>query len=275
MTDLSHLLTAVDDSDWTQPVLDVTGVLARRLSARVALVHAESVDVPPYFTEEAVASMAKLLEDQRQAALDWLQRMAAGPLAGVSVEAHLIEAPPVEAILHEAQRLGSGLILLGTHGRSGLNRLLLGSVAERVVRQSPVPVLTVRRADSDGFEPRRLLCPVNFRDVSQTALDTACELAARLDAEVIAMHAVEPQTTTQRERLQALCDESRLCQVHPVERHGEAAEQILQAAAEEAADIIVLGAERRPLLDATTLGTTSVRVVRHATCPVLSVPHTA
>lgn len=77
---------------------------------------------------------------------------ARGRERGVDVEADVLQGDPAKTIVDYAERAGADLVVVGTHGRRGLSRYLLGSVAETVVRTSPIPVLTVR---ADETEPRR------------------------------------------------------------------------------------------------------------------------
>ncbi|MEF8843383.1 MAG: universal stress protein [Haloarculaceae archaeon] len=80
------------------------------------------------------------LREEGETALDSAERA----VEGVSTERHMLEGGPAREIVAYADRSGADLVTMGTHGRGGINRILLGSVAERVVRRSPVPVLTVR-----------------------------------------------------------------------------------------------------------------------------------
>jgi universal stress protein A len=133
--------TIVFPTDFSEPSLAVFPIacaLARDCGARLIVLH---VALPPIGHEE--------LEARRQpeeyyggfwAALRSLQ----APEQNVNVEHRLEEGDPATVILNVAQEMGAGLIVLGTHGRTGLGRLLMGSVAEQVVRRAPCPVLTMR-----------------------------------------------------------------------------------------------------------------------------------
>ncbi|MFC7135378.1 MULTISPECIES: universal stress protein [Salinibaculum] len=87
-----------------------------------------------------------LQEEGRQALRD---NEVAGTQAGLSVVTELVEGYPHEEILEYIREHGIDMVVMGTHGRTGIDRIILGSVAERVVRRSPVPVLTVREEESD------------------------------------------------------------------------------------------------------------------------------
>ena len=163
------------------------------------------------------------------------------------------------------------LIVMGTHGRSGLNRWMLGSVAERVLRESPVPVLTVRSAPHETI--RRVLCPVHDTDLSRRALSFAASISACFDANLTVLHVHEASGTRP---VSNLCgwvpaEERSRCIIRELVRHGDAAEEIVKLATEEPYDLVVLGAARRRFFEGMVLGTTTLRTVRHAPCPVLTV----
>lgn len=144
----ARILVAVDGSAVADHALREAFRLAAEGHARLRLVHVVDV-VPPASTELYVN-----FEEYRQACLAdgraLLDRAAAtARQAGVEGEPSLVElrsAPVGDGVVDEAQAWGADLIVLGTHGRGGLRHLLLGSVAEGVVRKAPVPVLLVRGA---------------------------------------------------------------------------------------------------------------------------------
>jgi nucleotide-binding universal stress UspA family protein len=148
---------------------------------------------------------------------------------------------------------------------------MLGSVAERVLRESPVPLLTVR-GPSEG-PIRRILCPVADTETSREALGVAAELAGCFGATLTALHVREPHASAAPPDLCAWmpAGERARCNVREVVRHGDAAAEIVGLAADESFDLLVLGAPRRKFFDGMVLGTTTLRAVRHAPCPVLTV----
>lgn len=98
--------------------------------------------------ETSIEGITQVLENEGESALDRVREVAAE--RDVSATGRLVQGTPSREIVAAADGDGCDLIVMGTHGRGGLNRLLLGSVAERVVRRSPAPVLTVRVGDEDG-----------------------------------------------------------------------------------------------------------------------------
>jgi nucleotide-binding universal stress UspA family protein len=139
----TRILCPIDFSPCSDHAADHAIELAARFGARVDFFHAW--DVPAYaFPEGALVfdetMLAKVDEGARQAVERFASRHRR---EGVVVESHAAQGPAALAIAHEVKALGADLVVIGTHGRTGLSHLVIGSVAERVVRTAGVPVLTV------------------------------------------------------------------------------------------------------------------------------------
>lgn len=177
------------------------------------------------------------------------------------------------------------LVVMGTHGRSGLSRVLLGSVTEKVVRHAPCSVLTMR-PDALPTPFTKILCPTDFSDTSQTAMDIAAGLRAQsitlLHAiEVIMPYGGEPfpavyiQDVEERasEELESAAALMRKLAEVPVETlvcHGRAGREIIEAVDEDRSiDLVVIGSHGRTGIKRALLGSVAEAVVRHARCPVL------
>ncbi|MCS7316272.1 MAG: universal stress protein [Bryobacterales bacterium] len=273
-----HILAPVDFSDLSALALQYADALARCSGARITVLHASSFEAPPYFTQGQIEELrSRLRTAQRQAERELREfaRKALGEGA-VLPEFRVIEGRPVETILHAARQLGADLIAMGTHGRSGWNRLMLGSVTERVLRETEVPVLTVRAGTAPPSRPlaiRNILCPVNDTAVARRALEHAAEMARCLDATLTLLHVDEGGKP---DRIADFCawvpaEQRTRCRIREVVRRGEASREIVAQATEERCDLLVIGAQHRRFFDSTVIGPTSVRVVRHAPCPVLTV----
>lgn len=137
------ILVAVDFGEASARAARLAGRLAAALDATLEVVHADVLEVPPYFTREQVDAIERERELARATAEEDVRRFVDAQTdraTGVSV----VEGPPAEVVLDAARR--SDLVVMGTHGRRGPSRWWLGSVAERVVRDSEVPVLVVHSA---------------------------------------------------------------------------------------------------------------------------------
>lgn len=197
---------------------------------------------------------------------------------------------PVEGILNYADSHDASLIVMGTHGRTGIDHLLAGSVAEDVVRHAYCPVLTVRCRDGVGWKDqvRRILVPVDFSDDSPIAL--ALELARAYGAELDLLHVVEeavlptiygveplsPGAPLYLERtegaLKKLLEEHDIADltVRTSVRVGHPARVILEFAQEDRSDLIVIASHGRTGLGRLLMGSVAEKVVRLADVPVFT-----
>jgi nucleotide-binding universal stress UspA family protein len=199
------------------------------------------------------------------------------------------------AILDYATEQDIDLVVMGTHGRRGLRRVLLGSVAEEVVRLAPCPVLTVpeRQDGHSAGQIERIVVPVDFSEHAALALAYAKELAELYGAHLRLLHVVDEViypdfyppvvpsggSITEELRDQSLQKMSGLCaQVEGVEercethvRAGRAAPEIAEFAEQQAADLIVIASHGLTGISHMLLGSVTEQVIRRAHCPVLTV----
>jgi len=201
---------------------------------------------------------------------------------------------PAKAIIDRAADLSVDLIVMGTHGRKGVDRLLSTSVSEEVVRQAPCPVFTILGSDGDGPTPgpfvRRVLAPVDLSEQSVLVADHAAELAATYDATLDLLHVVEeaaypsvygidplgPALPDIQERAREAMEElaARVRGRAPdVEVHvmtGYAARDIIDFAADQKSSLIVMATHGRTGLERFLIGSVAEKVVRSASCPVFT-----
>lgn len=149
-----RILVPTDGSAEMRPVLEHAAELATVHDADVHAVYALNTatfaSLPMETSWEGVTTM---LGDEGERALSAAREVA--DERGVPVVTELVEGSPSRQIVEYAEREGCDIVVMGTHGRGGIDRLLLGSVAERVVRASTVPVLTVRVGDTSERDPER------------------------------------------------------------------------------------------------------------------------
>lgn len=141
-----RILVAVDFGAASARALRVAGALASATGASLDALHAETLEAPPYFTPDQADALARQRENARASAERYLTRFAEQRGAAVA-RAIVADGPAYTAVLKLAPEVD--LVVMGTHGRTGPSRWWMGSVAERVVRESPVPVLVVRAAASE------------------------------------------------------------------------------------------------------------------------------
>ena len=201
-------------------------------------------------------------------------------------------AEPAEQIVDYAGEEDIDLIVMGTHGRRGVDRMLFGSVTEEVVRKAPCPALTVR-TDADvtpGQAVRRVLAPVDFSDASEAAIQHAQEIAMTYGAEIDLLHVVEepfyppeygvgspafPTTEIIENVEKQLGDLARekIGYEHVMieARTGSPAREILDYVSENEIDLVVLATHGRTGLNRVLLGSVAERVLRQSPKPVFVV----
>jgi nucleotide-binding universal stress UspA family protein len=275
-----NILCPVDLSPVSERILQWAGLFARTFAAPMEVLYADWWEPPRYFTEAQIQQLSRQEQEGEKALrteLETMAKAAVGNRAPYNIT--VVEGHPTERILERAKKLMAGLIVMGSHGRTGVARLRLGSVAEDVVRASGCPVLIVKSGADVERVPsiKNILCPVNFTSLSRQSLELASELAAAFGAKLWVAHATDHQETKVEEVRQGLCDwvpkEVRdRCQMSEVVGRGNPAEQIILMAGKHSADLIVMGAQHRPFLEFTTLGTTTERVMRHSLTSVLVIP---
>jgi nucleotide-binding universal stress UspA family protein len=273
---MQRILCPVDFSDLSALALRHAGLLVRCSGAKLTVAFANTFSAPPYFTGSDVADLEQQFRASFRAAelalRDFVQKELGTDAAGVEVL--VVEGLPADGIRRLARDTKPDLIVMGTHGRSGVNRFLLGSVAERVLRESEVPVLTVRGDTAQPtVPPKRILCPVNDTPAARAALSAAADLAACFGAEVLALHVKEKGGAPAEEGIcaTAAAEVRERCNVRELTREGEPATEIIALARQTQCDLLVIGAQHKRFFDTTVLGSTTARVVRHAPCPVLTV----
>lgn len=275
-----NILCAIDVSTGTEHILHWAALFAAAFRARLEIFHADWWEPPRYFTAAQLEALANQAQQHRHAAETEIRRITHEVLGSEQeYDIRVDSGHPVALILQQAQALPADLIVVGSHGRTGLARWRLGSVAEDVVRQAAQPVLVVKGLRQAAARPevKHVLCPVNFTILARECLEVSSAVAEALHARLTVLHAAEDAGENLEQKHQKLCawvpaSVRGECEIAEVVRHGNAAEQILALAREEAADLIVLGAEHRTLLDALTWGTTTERVLRHSETSILVVP---
>ncbi len=299
MITIRRIVCPTDFSEFSKRALSCAGALARWYGASLTAVHVYPFFPPPPSEIPIDPRGVPLQADLRVRLIAELRRfLEPARRAGLPAEAVLLEGDPVKEIIHHARDGNADLIVLGTHGRSGFERLMLGSVAERVLRLAPCPVLTVPRqtggqAAHEAAVFKHILCPVDFSEPSLRALEYAFSLARESNAGVTLLHSTEalaeqgtPESLTfnvpefrrelerqAKERLMALIPAGAgdWCRPSAVVTSGKAWREIITMATERQADLIVMGVLGRGAIDLMLFGSTTQHVVRQSTCPVLTV----
>jgi len=155
----SKIVAATDFSEDSNLALSYAQELATKFTAEVVVLHVDQPLAPVMMTPELgpamdIGAMGRIAEEQRMLAQKELDKIAGNlRTSGLKVKSLLKVGSPFLEILHTAQSEVADLIVLGTHGRTGLAHVLMGSVAERVVQKAPCPVLTIRHPDRKFKHP--------------------------------------------------------------------------------------------------------------------------
>jgi nucleotide-binding universal stress UspA family protein len=295
MLDIRRILCPVDFSDASHHALDHAVMIAGWYRARLTALHVRNpaflIEPPILFAEMGDVPLATL-EDIEARLHEWL---APARAAGIDCDVMAAEGNrPAVAIAEHATSLAADVMVLGTHGRSGFERLMLGSVTEKVVRSVACPVITVPPPGvaTSRLPFKRLLCGIDFSEPSLAALRYGFSIARESGAHVTLMHVAEfphvyeipsersfdlaryrhaVQEEAERQLRQLVTDDVREWS-EPETRvvFGKPYEQILGAATKDRDDLIVLGVHGRNRLDQMLFGSTTNQVVRRATSPVLT-----
>jgi nucleotide-binding universal stress UspA family protein len=294
MIEISRILCPVDFSEFSHHAFDHALAIATWYEATVTVLYVVPRAVAPLVTPDAplyppiVFSPEDIEQFRREA-----EEFVATETAGVQVTTIAREGSAVGEIVDMAASLPADLITMGTHGRSGFDRLMMGSVTERVLRRAPCPVLTVpRRATEVSRAPvvfTRIVCGVDFSPCSMKGLTYAVALAEEADAELVVVHVLEhhvlaptpmPATalpsdaSVKQARLEqlraAIPGEARTyARIQEMVLTGKPYREILRFAEERRAELIVIGAHGGDI-GALAFGSTTNQVVRQAPCPVLT-----
>ena len=273
------ILCPLDLSSASPIILRWASLIAGFYNSKLQVLHAEWMEYPRYFLPSQAAELAAESERARTSIRDDLQRLVKETIPEeIPREITVMEGHPIEKILEYAERHRPDLIVMGSHGRSGVARMRMGSVAENVVQQTSCPTLVVH---APGGKPAPskisgILCPVIFDEHSAGTISLSAALAGATGAHLIVMHVEEadlPPEVNRKQLCESVPSDARAhCDVVEVVRQGSAAEQILHVAREYDVDIIARTAKHRRFLDFTVIGTTTEKVMRHADSAVLVVP---
>ena len=299
MIQIKRILFPTDFSEHANQVLKYAVHLAQKFDAELYLLHAIVMyEDDPNNPDHRFPDLSGSVVQIRQIAQDRLDnsyaeysslpvRVFKETRRGISV---------YQEIISFAEEKEIDLIVIGTHGRSGLSHLLLGSVAEKVVRYAPCPVLTIGRQTVErpvSLEVKNILVPVDFSTYSAEALKYAVAVGETYAARLHLLYVVEEPTypafyasgtisaleimrdlpaRAKRAITKFLKDNAPtdLKVVRDV-REGKPENEIIHYTAENAIDLIVMATHGLSGLDRFILGSTTERVIRKATCPVLSV----
>jgi nucleotide-binding universal stress UspA family protein len=272
---LDNILVATDFSPASKVATHFAIEIARRHSAKLLLVHVAGSQ-----------SEGPLMDAWRAGQAEIMDHVVAGRLTGIQHEL-LVKPGEVWGVLSTLiDERAIDLVVVGTHGRTGVWKLIMGSVAERIFRLAPCPVLIVGPSSSQDPEagPQRILVPTGFAHQSLYAVRYAVWLAEQLQSSLAVLHVVTeagqlPPQEKERirnerlKRLRALIPEDARLPGTPefLVEFGAATSQILETSASSNPNLIVLGLRPVEAAREETAQTKAYEIVCKAPCPVLTV----
>ncbi len=299
MIEFKNILCPTDLSDASVRALTYAAAFARWYGAQLTVLYVvptfDPITVGPGTFNGPVQMVVPMSREEIREEMRRITNSAGMESLDVILSAQ--DGDPPRNIVDHALETAADLVVMGTHGRSGFERLLIGSVAEKVVRKAPCPVLLVpphlTAAAPEDVTFKHILCAMDFSPAALQALGFALDLARQADGVVTVLHALEwlaeeePRENVHfnvpeyrrylvqdaQERVRTLIAEESRDWSAIDERvvFGRAYCEILKVAAESGTDLIVMGAQGRGGLGLTLFGSTTQQVLRAATCPVLTV----
>ena len=281
---LKRILVATDFTECSERALLTSLGIAQRYGSKLHIVHV----VPSEGYGVTGAGMLGAVHFARRGAHDLeSELLQKGYLEGIPYQISVEKGEVWPALFRIVEEEHMDLVVVGTHGRSGLGKLLLGSVAEKIFRQARCPVLTVgpnfQRSFPLSGQPRGVLYPTDFSRQAEHAFPYAVSLAQDHQAELVVMH-VQPdwsEAAHNRDRavrytsvcLQKLMSSATGLAREPefVVATGDPAEGIVKAATVRGTELIVLGVRAPAVLSDRFGWSTAYEVIRQAHCPVLTV----
>jgi len=269
------ILVPTDFSVPAAHALRYAAALGDRFGAHLLVIYADPFAAPVDYTLSGAVTSEALREDRIEAAREELQAFAEtniGP--AVAYDVRVVTEPPVDGILGQIRESGADLVVMGTHGRTGLRRILFGSVTEAIMRLAPVPVIAANESTSERAGAKMVLARVTFTPECRAALRYAAVLSGD-DTRFVLFRAVEIAgryvTVDDINSVDVwtpadLRDRSALRVVQSAD-----AADIVEAARREGAQMIALGISGDRGIADDFRGTVAERVVQHSRCPVLSV----
>ena len=288
---LKNILFLTDFSEPSEAALPFAANMARRFGSKVYALHVFTPAVYSYTTPELTVAAIETEEENAKAEMLGVESQLSGLPHETMVERGL---GLWEAVQQAIRDFKIDMLVLGTHGRTGAEKFLLGSVAEEIFRRAPVPVLTigpgVHSSLHNGGRFHRVLFATDFTDASLAAATHAVALAQENQARLVLLHVMRhprERTAEEKRRFELSVAEAihRLYETVPKDaelhfqpevavEYGEPAERIVEAAKARGADLIVLGVrDAKGRMGAATHleRATAHKVVAHASCPVLTV----
>lgn len=312
--DPKKILVPIDFSNYSLEALRAAIDIVKNRNAKLSVLHVVPDPSPPYDYDYEPEStpfpyipIQQFRDDLQKSAESKMKVMLAEVGHDVDIQSFIVMGNAAEEVLNFSETGQYDLVVMATHGRTGVQRFLVGSVTEQVIRHSQCPVLAIRFQEqdvSDGgkktlslahYNPTKILVPVDFSEFSLEAVQAATSISMNRNAPVTALHVLEelhliefsdegvmPYGLDEKFKEELRTEsENRLARLAKevndgisIETRlvwGNAADQIVKLAESEHFELIVMSTHGRSGLGRFLLGSVAEQVIRHAPCPVLAV----
>ncbi len=280
------MVVGFDDSLSSKAALIEASNRARKHGGKVIMVHAVFFDNEEFGI--APEQLDKRMKIGEKACIESKEKITSE--FGIEVQSLLCEGDPPDVILDVAQGKKADLIVLGTYGRRGLNRLLMGSVTSRIILDSPADVLVVKKPCTECTgEYASVLVPYDGSDFSKRALNRACQIAKQDNSSVTVLYvipryeemlnffkteSIRKSLMQEAEKIMESAKEFAAIQglvIKTEVSEGYAPDRIAEIAKERDHDLIVIGSHGYRGMNKAIMGSTTERVILNAGCPILVV----
>lgn len=303
MTAFKKILCPTDFSDYSEHALRYAHALAKQFGGTIDCVHVVDMGFlndgavdGVYVTSADLHMSLEAVKEQAGKELDtFVQREH---FRGIDITPHLRTGHASEEIVRLAEEINADAIVIATHGRSGLGRLVFGSTCDKVLRVSKTPVFSIKPATDSGaiiglvddrLDISKILCPLDFSAFSEIALPTAIELAKIFGASIVLSHVVDARFDYAEWTAQAAINNSQFLAKSAEEHLQKLSQQIKDVKTEvhvtvgiphrvmtdyvedKGVDLVVMPTHGRKGISHALLGSVAEKLVRHVACPVLTI----
>lgn len=288
MITIKNILCPVDFFVASEAAALYAAGLASNYDAKVHLLHVIAPVVPTtYEFPMHTIDIAKSLEESSKRELKKMEMTIRN--LGAAVDTELRSGDTYDEIKRAIEDDKPDLIVMGTHGRRGAERWFLGSTTEKLLRHTPVPLVTISGTGEKSYTPprfRRILVTTDFSEGTSDALNYAFSVAQENESQVTLLHVLnevsidfsakyrDPLFDGVRKQLEAMvpAEARNWCDIVTRVETGVPYRIIIRTLEDEKADLLVMNIHGKGMLDRALLGSTAERVVRAASCPVMMIP---
>ena len=300
MSEFKKILCSTDFSEYSEHAMRYATAFAKISGGTIDCVHV----VDTGFVKDGSMDGVYVSSADLQRSLDAIKETAEKELGhfirkehflGVDMTPHLREGHAAGEIVKLADEIGADLLIIATHGRSGLERLVFGGTCDKVLRLSKTPVLAIKHPGHEALEEdgslkiNRILCPLDFSEFSHSGLGFAMDLARQFGSTIVLAHVVDarfdyPEWTAQvamntsehlaksaEEHLKSVAEGMEGVETEIFVTKGIPHSTLIEKTKENDIDLVIIATHGRKGLAHALLGSVAEKVVRSAACPVLTV----